>query len=388
MWPGAAATGRSTRRPSSPPPRGSTALAAADLNGDGRPDLAIADDAGVEVVLARGDGTFGPQALVVSAGPSPPTPGVPGGSAFPPGTTGSIGSIGSIAGAGGTVPGLPGGLISLPNGGGQPEGVLALVAADFDGDGRVDLAFADAAGVEVARGRGDGTFDPPTSIAVGAGAGALVAADLNGDGRPDLAFTSDLARPSAGEAVEVALNRGGGAFAAPMTVETGQAVGALTAADFNGDRIPDLAYVALDPNTGLISMELARGLGGGRFAPPTAAFGALDLGALIAADLNGDGRPDLAYVEVAPDTIPTSVSPGGGTGIDTLRVALGRGDLTFDTPDQGPASETVGRPIVADVNGDGIPDLISTNYVDYTFPGVAGVEVALGRGTRPSPRRP
>ena len=114
---------------------------AGDFNGDGRPDLAVANYGSndVSVLLGNGDGTFQPQ-VTYAVGSSP----------------------------------------------------VALVAGDFNGDGRPDLAVANygANDVSVLLGNGDGTFQPQVTYAVGSSPTALVAGDFNGDGRTDLAVAN------------------------------------------------------------------------------------------------------------------------------------------------------------------------------------------------------
>ena len=115
----------------------------ADFNGDGRLDLAVTSFGGISVLLGDGDGTFQPQLTYA----------IPGGD--------------------------PGGW-----------GDSGIVAGDFNGDGRTDLATADGNGfVSVLLGNGDGTFQPATEYAAGYFPGAIVAGDFNGDGRLDLAVT-------------------------------------------------------------------------------------------------------------------------------------------------------------------------------------------------------
>jgi hypothetical protein len=132
-----------------PAGNGTNALAVADLDGDGDLDVAVANDfdGSIGVFLNAGDGTFAAQ-IAYDIGPTS----------------------------------------SLVNGG----GMAGVVAADFDGDGRVDLATARSNGdatIEILHNAGDGAFTHVSGPAAPAGAAAIAAGDFDGDGRPDLAIT-------------------------------------------------------------------------------------------------------------------------------------------------------------------------------------------------------
>src|SRR5208282_1899917 len=122
---------------------------------------------------------------------------------------------------------------------GSSQGV---VAGDFNGDGRMDLAVAVAGPgtemVEVLLGNGDGTFTPfGSTLSVGSYPSAIVSVDFDGDGIPDLAVTIAFS-----SSLAVFLGNGDGTFRpAAASPETGNYPLSLLAADFNGDGIPDLA---------------------------------------------------------------------------------------------------------------------------------------------------
>ncbi len=119
--------------------------------------------------------------------------------------------------------------------GGHPH---AIVAADFNGDGTLDLATANwlDGTVSVLSGHGDGTFGTAATYTVGTSPARLAVADFNGDGIPDLAVVNHL-NASAG----VLLGVGDGTFMAMQSLATPANPHAIVAGDFNGDGIPDLA---------------------------------------------------------------------------------------------------------------------------------------------------
>ena len=92
---------------------------------------------------------------------------------------------------------------------------VSVAAADFNRDGRMDLAIARANGVvSILLGNGDGTFQPPVDYAAGLGPQGLAVGDFNRDGFPDLAVanTTSPAGDSAGGAVSILLGNGDGTF--------------------------------------------------------------------------------------------------------------------------------------------------------------------------------
>jgi hypothetical protein len=175
---------------------------------------------------------------------------------------------------------------------------------DFNRDGHPDLATANQGSndVSVLLGNGDGTFQPTRTFpARGVLTSDIVAADFNHDGKQDLAVTNqDFATPGIRpdrENVAVLLGNGDGTFASAATFTAGDGPFALTAADLNRDGRLDLAVANFDPfspSGGPGSISVLLGNDDGTFASPMN-FQAPNrlLTAVVAADLNRDARLDL-----------------------------------------------------------------------------------------------
>jgi hypothetical protein len=162
----------------------------------------------------------------------------------------------------------------------------ALSVGDFDQDGLPDLAVActDNGVISIFRGHGDGEFDGPQHIWVGGLPSSVIARDLDGDGR------TDLAAANVGDGtVSVMIQTGTGGLGAARSYRVGGTPVALVAADFNGDGIPDLA--SANPELAAVSILLGAGDGSFQLAPSAPSFG---LKRVDAGDFNEDGFSDLA----------------------------------------------------------------------------------------------
>src|SRR5262249_30950137 len=124
----------------------------------------------------------------------------------------------------------------------------AIVAGDFNGDGKLDLALTDGTNntVVVLMGNGDGTFRCPAEYPVGQGPASLVVGDFTGDGKPDLAVSD-----SGG--VQMLLGNGNGTFQPATTVAAGIS-GAMVAGDFSGNGALDVAVA--DESSSVVSILL------------------------------------------------------------------------------------------------------------------------------------
>jgi FG-GAP-like repeat len=193
---------------------GPQSIAVADFNGDGKPDLAVANlvDNTVSILLNHGNGNF-LNSATYATGPGP----------------------------------------------------ASVIAVDMNGDRKPDLVVADSAApvkgygpglISVLLNRGDGTFSSKTDYATGPYPAFVVAGDFNGDGRADVAAATNL---DIYGRVSVLLGNGDGSLQSEVEYEGGFGIAALTPADFNGDGKLDLAVVSSLNDTVFILAGLGNG---------------------------------------------------------------------------------------------------------------------------------
>ena len=339
---GAAATHVSFARRDTPFAQGLLgAMGVADITGDGKPDLLMETNCpGCQVYAYRGDGAgafsllsqMSPasglgsvEAALVELDTNARTDFVSVDSAFPYVSVTLVNTDGTLR----TSVGYP---ISQRG--------LGVTAADFNGDGKRDVAVALTGGnIALLRGNGDGTLQAAVDITLAGNPSAIAAGDVDGDGKVDL-VVSDVGDGM----VRVLRGNGDGTFQAAVAVSTSAGPGdspyRLVLADVNGDSKLDIVFTNFyEP-----AVTVALGNGNGTFQPPVDyPSGPFPAGVAVA-DLNADGKKDLVVAN----------SDASGT----VSVLYGNGNGTFQAPRTivtGSAPEFV---VAVDVNNDGKIDIV------------------------------
>lgn len=346
-------------------------IAVADFNGDGKPDVVVSNFAGPDgsgngvlgVLWGNGDGTFQPAVTFGSSGYGANSvaaadvngDGVPDVVVANMCESASNCSTGNVAVLLGNGDGTLQPAVTYSSGG---RTALSIAVADVNGDGIPDLLVANegptnrpdggSGSVGVLLGKGNGTFHPAVMYSTGMDTSSLSVADLNGDGKPDVVVTT-TGTPS----VNVLLNNGDGTFQAPVSYATdGFIPTSVAIADVNEDGKPDL--VVANWYSGTLSVLL--GNGDGTFqAAVTYSSGGASPDSVVIVDVNGDDIPDLVVANCGSSQNGYGCSRTDGV----VSVLLGNGDGTFQpavTFSSGAFNEI--SVAAADVNGDGKPDLL------------------------------
>ncbi|HXD92980.1 MAG TPA: FG-GAP-like repeat-containing protein [Bacteroidia bacterium] len=237
-------------------------------------------------------------------------------------------------------------------------GASSVASADFDGDGFKDLAVANPGnGVTVLLGAGNGSFGTATTFTVGGTLNSVIAVDINTDGKIDLVTSNGN-----NHNVSVLLGNGNGSFgsASLFAAGTNTQPTSVISADFNSDGNLDLVTA----NGGSSNVSLLLGTGVGSFITPstfTTGTGTSPV-CVITADFNEDGNLDLATANANPaNNISILLGDGAGSFGVATNFAVGTGPYSITS---------------ADFNIDGHIDLVVANLVTSNI-----ISVLLGNGT-------
>ncbi|HEY8748037.1 MAG TPA: FG-GAP-like repeat-containing protein, partial [Tepidisphaeraceae bacterium] len=319
-------------------------VALTDINGDGKPDLVVANFSGnsLAVMLGNGNGTFTSQ------------------------QTYAVGAIHTYG--------------------------MSLVVMDVNGDGKKDAVIASTGAtgvVSVLLGNGNGTFAPQNTFSAGPNTYAVAVADVNGDSKMDLAVADNSSQNGS---VGILLGNGNRTFQALQTVSSGTYPQSIAAGDVTGDGKPDLVAGLYGTN----QLSLMVGNGNGTFKAPVTFGGGTGPTSVTIADVSGDGKQDLVVSDFGSGNIGVLIGNGNGTflgirstfaGTGAFSVAVadvnadGKLDLAVATDNPaGTVSVLLGNgsgvyqaaqtfalganPVsvaIGDMNGDGKPDIVAAN---------------------------
>jgi FG-GAP-like repeat/FG-GAP repeat len=313
----------------------SYALFAGDLDGDGRVDLVATNelDSTLSVFLGTGTGTF--QALV--SGPA----------AYPTGTYPTGGGIFDV----------------------NHDGIPDVITADYHGNS-VSVLLGTPSGVSPGKGTGAlaGVRSFPTRD--DAETSNLAVGDLNGDGNLDVVAVNPGVIVPAAASVSQFMGRADGtlepAITAPIGIAGNASPFSVTIGDFDGNGTKDLAIA----DNVSVPVIVKLGNGDGTFQAE-AGYPSGGLGAtfIITYDMNKDGHLDLVCANRNSDNVSVLLGRGDGTFRKAIVTDLGPKPLPLNTPAQiGPYSIAV-----ADFNRDGVPDVVTSDYLTSTATVLLGV---------------
>lgn len=310
-------------RPSMPAGALPSGVVTGDFNGDGKLDWAVANggDNTVYVYLGNGDGTSQPPILIPLVGQSP----------------------------------------------------VGIGVGDLNGDGKLDLALAesDSNTVGILYGNGDGTFQPEIELSIAnAQPLGIAVADVNNDGKPDLIVAIYGTGPATQLDFAVLLNEGGGQFSgpiyAPPLISDGIDEGfGIAVGDINGDGIPDLVVTGEDAYSTTVKTYF--GKGDGSFTAGVLVWGGSpesgnDVVNAVLADVNGDHCLDITTAEtIGLALVFYNDCSGNFPSAPSLAYGVADGAVSV---------------AVADVNGDGLPDIITGSFQNPN----AGIGVGYSPG--------
>ncbi|HYC87570.1 MAG TPA: FG-GAP-like repeat-containing protein [Thermoanaerobaculia bacterium] len=331
-----------------------------DANADGKPDLVVTTAVSIAVALGNGDGTFAVSPYNGDTGLTNDL------------ATGDFDGDGDVDLVVATRAYLKDGILRVYRGSGTGTFTAAgdyaglyydsVMAADVDADGHLDLVGSSGSfgNFAVLRGNGDATFDAP-EVWHSAVRGQFAAGDFTRDGISDLVSIGGW-----NGRLQLIAGTGGGAFDAyraflpngpiPYLSSHDRRVRRTLSADMNNDGAPDLVVLAVRETYGDLDLVVMLNAndGKGTMTAPVATQTGIEGGAIDVGDVNGDGKQDV--VMMVYDT---------GTAVPS-RTYLGNGDGTFAAPVEFALGRN-GAPMLADVTGDGVLDLIGSGSYESTL---------------------
>jgi Bacterial Ig-like domain (group 3)/FG-GAP-like repeat len=317
------------------PNQSTSAVAIADFNGDKIPDIVTADDQPAPVVLlGKGSGQF---SVPADLG----TPTSVGGQLFP-GDFNGDGKMDLLATAAGSPASY---FVYRGNGNGtftaaSPLNSSALLTygnvtvADFNHDGKSDIASLDYESLDVFLGQSSGSFIEGSYGDFWIGSQGIASGDFNQDGKLDVVVSQDQANP-----LQVFLGNGDGTFKAADQLPAVNLPNVVAAADIDGDGHIDLIVCLGYYNL----VQIMYGNGDGSFQPPVNITTLRQYMQMSVADMNGDGLPDLILTDGAVIAIIPNV---GGRAFGAEHHFLAGPIASF---------------AVQDLNGDSLPDIVVAN---------------------------
>jgi hypothetical protein len=335
-----------------------TALALVDVNGDGKTEIVSANARlSMSVFSAAGDGSFAMGAVTALVGTHPDLAtadfnkdGIP------------DYAIAAYEGAVEVLLGRAGGGFAAVSQRSSDAETIAVLAADFDGDGNADIAglSSKTGRLAVSLGNGDGSFRSASMYSIGGDPWEIGAGDLNGDGRLDVLATRGLP-----DQLRVVFGRAEGGFTPPRIFGIGDLPTGIATGDFDRDGKTDVAVTSFGDD--LITILLGDGTGNFRARSEVRALDSPD--SIVATDLTGDGNLDLAAATfLGPTKVAVLVGNGKGTFAPPMLYPLG--GAAFDLE-------------AADLNHDGNLDLVGA----LAYSGHVSVLLGQGGGSFGSPVR-
>ncbi|MEG4067151.1 DUF4347 domain-containing protein [Microcoleus sp. Pol11C2] len=320
-----------------------TAIVSQDFNGDGLPDLAVANRSSdsVSILLGTSQGNFGTATnLTLGSGGSPSgiVAGNFNGDSLPDLAV-SVAIGGDIGGGAYVFLGTGQGNFSNPNNFGPGITKEAIAAGDFNQDNFADLVVAEDNQVSIALGNGQGTFGNFNNVGTATNPLAIAIGDFNGDNNLDVVATNR----NPANSVSIFFGSGQGTFGNPTNLNVGTSPSAIAVGDFNADGRSDLAVA----NAGNQNVSILSGTGQGTFSNPANFNVGLSPDDIAVGDFNADGQPDLAVANVSSNDVSILTGTGQGTF---------NGPFNYNTGGTSPSAIAVG-----DFNSDTRPDIAVAN---------------------------